>query len=99
MATNWPRLNLAAGPVEVTARTLRDQSRPVLYHYDPAVIETFARVNDLLKQVFRTSYDTVIMQGEAILGLEAAAASLISPGDKVLNLVSGVFGKWFQDFI
>lgn len=99
MATNWPRLNLAAGPVEVTARTLRDQSRPVLYHYDPAFIETFARVNDLLKLVFRTNYDTIIMQGEAILGLEAAAASMISPGDKVLNLVSGVFGKWFQDFI
>jgi pyridoxamine---pyruvate transaminase len=39
------------------------------------------------------------MQGEALLGLEAAAASLIRPGDKVLNLVSGVFGKWFQDFI
>ena len=39
------------------------------------------------------------MQGEAILGLEAAAAGLLSPGDKVLNLVSGVFGKWFEDFI
>ena len=53
----------------------------------------------MLKQVFRTEYDVVIMQGEALLGLEAAAASLIRPGDKVLNLVSGVFGKWFEDFI
>ena len=99
MSTQWPRLNLAAGPVEVTARTLRDQAKPVLYHYDPAFIEFYAETTDLLKQVFRTSYDVVIMQGEAILGLEAAAASMISPGDKVLNLVSGVFGKWFQDFI
>ena len=48
---------------------------------------------------WRTEYDVVIMQGEAILGLEAAAAGLLSPGDKVLNLVSGVFGKWFEDFI
>ncbi len=99
MSTQWPRLNLAAGPVEVTARTLRDQAKPVLYHYDPAFIEFYAETTDLLKQVFRTRYDVVIMQGEAILGLEAAAASMISPGDKVLNLVSGVFGKWFQDFI
>ncbi len=99
MGTQWPRLNLAAGPVEVTARTLRDQAKPVLYHYDPAFIEFFAETSDLLQQVFRTKYDVVIMQGEAILGLEAAAASMISPGDKVLNLVSGVFGKWFQDFI
>jgi len=99
MPTPWPRFNLAAGPVEVTERTLREQGRPILYHYDPAFIEFFERTSGLLQQVFRTNYDVVIMQGEAILGLEAAAASLISPGDKVLNLVSGVFGKWFQDFI
>ena len=71
----------------------------MLYHYDPAFKEQFAHTTDLLKQVYRTDYDVVIMQGEAILGLEAAAASLIQPGDKVLNLVSGVFGKWFQLFI
>lgn len=94
-----PRLNLAAGPVDVSERTLRDMARPVMYHYDPAFKELFARTSGLLQQVFRTNYDVVIMQGEAILGLEAAAASLIRPGDKVLNLVSGVFGKWFQDFI
>jgi pyridoxamine--pyruvate transaminase len=97
--TQWPRLNLAAGPVEVTERTLRDMARPVMYHYDPAFKELFAHTSGLLQQVFRTKFDVVIMQGEAILGLEAAAASLIRPGDKVLNLVSGVFGKWFQDFI
>ena len=95
----WPQLNMAAGPVEVSPRTLRDMARPVMYHYDPAFIELFAHASDLLKQVYRTQYDVVIMQGEALLGLEAAAASLIRPGDKVLNLVSGVFGKWFEDFI
>lgn len=97
--TKWPRMNLAAGPVEVPDRTRRDIGKPVLYHYDEAFKEQFAHTTDLLKQVFRTDYDVVIMQGEAILGLEAAAASLIQPGDKVLNLVSGVFGKWFQLFI
>src|SRR5215217_3859611 len=97
--TNWPRMNLAAGPVEVPGRTLREMARPVLYHYDPAFKDVFAHTCDLLKQVFRTEYDVVIMQGEAMLGIEAAAASLISPGDKVLNLVSGVFGKWFELFI
>jgi pyridoxamine---pyruvate transaminase len=99
MLTNWPRMNLAAGPVEVPDRTRRAIGKPVLYHYDQAFIEQFARTSELLKQVYRTEYDVVIMQGEAILGLEAAAASLIVPGDKVLNLVSGVFGKWFELFI
>lgn len=95
----WPRLTLASGPVDVSPETLRAMQRPVVYHYDPAFIETFARTSDLLKQVFRTDYDVIIMQAEAILGLEAAAASVIEPGTRVLNLVSGVFGKWFEDFI
>ncbi|MGI8484850.1 MAG: pyridoxal-phosphate-dependent aminotransferase family protein [Thermomicrobiales bacterium] len=95
----WPRLTMASGPVDVTVETLRAMQRPALYHYDPRFIEIFARTNDLLKHVFQTEYDTVIMQAEAILGLEAAAASLIEPGDKVLNLVSGVFGKGFEPWI
>lgn len=97
--TTWPVLTLAGGPVQVTDRTLRDQSRPVLYHNDPAFKELFARTCDLLQQVYRTKYDVVIMQGEALLGLEAAAACLLSPGDKVLNLVSGVFGKGYEYYI
>lgn len=97
--TTWPRFTMASGPVDVSNETLRAMQRPVLYHYDPAFIEVFSHTSDLLKQVFQTSYDVVIMQAEAILGLEAAVASLVSPGDKVLNLVSGVFGKWMEDFI
>jgi pyridoxamine--pyruvate transaminase len=92
-------MTLASGPVEVSHETLRAMQRPVLYHYDPAFIETFARTTDLAREVFRTAYDVIIMQAEAILGLEAAAASVIEPGTKVLNLVSGVFGKWFEDFV
>lgn len=95
----WPRLTLASGPVDVSPETLRAMQRPVVYHYDPVFIETFARTSDLLKQVFRTEYDVIIMQAEAILGLEAAAASVIEPGTRVLNLVSGVFGKWFEGFV
>ncbi len=96
---NWPRMTLAGGPVEVPDRTRRDMSKPVLYHYDPSFKEFFAETTSLLQEVYQTGYDVVIMQAEAVLGIEAAAASLIAPGDRVLNLVSGVFGKWFEGFI
>lgn len=96
---SWPIMNLAAGPVETTQRTLRDTARPVLYHYDPAFLDLFGRTTDLLRQVFRTRHDVVIMQGEAVLGIEAAVASLVAPGDRVLCLASGVFGRWFGDLV
>lgn len=40
-----------------------------------------------------------ILNGEGILGLEAACASLTEPGDRVLVLDNGVFGNGFADFV
>lgn len=96
---SYPRLTLASGPVDVSAETLRAMQKPVVYHYDPVFLETFRRTSELMAKVFQTNYDIVLLQAEAIAGLEAAAASVIEPGTKVLNLVSGVFGKGFEDWI
>ncbi len=94
-----PRLTLASGPVDVSSETLRAMQQPVVYHYDPVFLETFANTCDLMAQVYQTKHDIVLLQAEAIAGLEAAAASVIEPGTKVLNLVSGVFGKGFEGWI
>ncbi len=96
---DFPDINLAAGPVEISPRVSMAMARPVLYHYDPSFIELYKRIDEKLKKAFLTKHDIIIQQGEAILGLEAAAHSCIAPGDKCLNLVTGVFGKWFEDFI
>jgi pyridoxamine--pyruvate transaminase len=39
------------------------------------------------------------MQGEAVLGLEAAARGLTGPGTKWLNLVAGPYASWFGDWL
>lgn len=39
------------------------------------------------------------MSGEGILSLEAACASLTEPGDRVLVIDNGIFGKGFSDFV
>jgi pyridoxamine--pyruvate transaminase len=97
--TDWPRLTLASGPVDVPIETLRAMQQPVVYHYDPVFLDQFARTTEKMQKVFGTSYDVVILQAEAVAGIEAAAASTIEPGTRVLNLVSGVFGKFFEDYI
>jgi pyridoxamine--pyruvate transaminase len=94
------KFTMSGGPVEATDRTLRALSRQVFYHYDPDFKQIFADTTEKLKKVFQTKQDVIIMQGEALLSLEAAAACCFSPGDKVLNLVNGVFGHeyaWYID--
>ncbi|MGB3367326.1 MAG: alanine--glyoxylate aminotransferase family protein [Acidaminobacteraceae bacterium] len=42
---------------------------------------------------------SMFLAGEGILGLEAACASLIEEGDKVLCIANGVFGEGFKGFV
>jgi pyridoxamine---pyruvate transaminase len=97
-----PDFTLSAGPVAATPRVLAALGSPIVYHYDPAFIERFRATERKLAQLFLTDNDVLLMQGEAVLGLEAAARGLVQPGTKVLNLVQGVFGKgmgyWLKDF-
>src|SRR5271170_7589547 len=90
-----PVFTLATGPAGTTPATLAALSQPVLHHTDPAFRALYAETVTLLREAFGTAPDPVILPGEAVVGLEAAAASLIAPGDVVLNLVSGVYGRAF----
>jgi pyridoxamine---pyruvate transaminase len=97
-----PDFTLSAGPVAASPRVLAALGSPLLYHYDPTFQARFRGTEQKLRQVFRTRNDILLMQGEAVLGLEAAARALVRPGAQVLNLVQGVFGKgmgyWLNDF-
>ena len=46
-----------------------------------------------------TENEVYILGGEGILALEAACASLTEPGDRVLVIDNGIFGKGFADFV
>ena len=90
-----PVFTLTSGPVNAYPEVLQGLGRPVLYDYDPAFQAFYERVVEKAQTAMRLSNRPVIQQGEPVLGLEAAAASLITPEDTVLNLASGVYGKGF----
>ena len=45
---------LSAGPTTVSPEVMAAMGRPVMYHYDPAFLELFARTVTKAAQVFRT---------------------------------------------
>ena len=90
-----PVFTLATGPVGSTPATQAALAQPVLHHTDPAFRALYAETVALLREAFGTSVDPVIFPGEAVVGIEAAAAALIGPDDVVLNVVSGIYGKAF----
>ncbi len=94
-----PDLTLTAGPTMASARVQAALGSPIIFDYDPVFLDHFRETEALLASVFRTSNDVVLMQGEAVLGLEAAARGLVRPGMRCLNLVSGVYAAWFGDWL
>ena len=61
--------------------------------------EYYKETCDLFSELLHTDNVSYILSGEGILGLEAACASLTEPGDRVLVLDNGIFGKGFADFV
>jgi pyridoxamine--pyruvate transaminase len=90
-----PVFTLTSGPVDAYPAVLRALSKTVWYDYDPAFQAFYETVALKARAAMRTAAVPVILQGEPVLGLEAAAASLIGRDDIVLNLASGVYGKGF----
>ncbi|MBR0448054.1 MAG: alanine--glyoxylate aminotransferase family protein [Peptococcaceae bacterium] len=66
---------------------------------DLTFYEEYKTICDRLSALLHTDNVSYILSGEGILGLEAACASLTEPGDRVLVLDNGIFGKGFADFV
>lgn len=94
------KLLMTPGPVEVSPRVLSAIAQPVIYHYYEGFIEFFEETIKKTSRLFHTDpQDTLILQGEGILGLEVAVACTVNPGEKVLVVENGPFGKWFGEFV
>lgn len=66
---------------------------------EPAFESRYEDVCDKLATVYGTDHQVVVLGGEGILGLEAAVASLVEPGDRVLCISNGQYGDGFADFV
>ena len=58
----------------------------------------YKKICEKLQKIMHTNNTTLVLDGEGILGLEAACASIIEEGDKILCIENGIFGYGFKDF-
>lgn len=91
---------MTPGPVQVAGNVRLARSfittNPDL---DEGFYDFYKETCDLLAKELHTQNNVYILGGEGILGLEAACASLTEPGDRVLVIDNGIFGKGFADFV
>src|SRR5215510_14650315 len=88
-----PRLLMGPGPINADPRVLRAMSAQLLGQFDPQFRAYMKEGSELYRGVFQTANRwTLLIDGTARSAIEAALASLIEPGDRVLVPVFGRFG-------
>ena len=86
------------GPVTVAEPVLAAMSTPLVDHRGPEYKAVLESVSAKLKPIFgTTNADILILGSSGTGGLEAAAANMFGPGDKVLACPIGVFGERFAE--
>lgn len=89
---------MGPGPINADPRVLRAMSAQLVGQYDPAMTGYMAETQELFRGVFRTRNDaTLLVDGTARAGIEAALVSLLEPGDKVLVPIFGRFGHLLRE--
>jgi (S)-ureidoglycine-glyoxylate aminotransferase len=90
------RLLLGSGPSNPEPRVLRALGMPLIGQFDPVFTAIMDEVSELSRRVFRTANRRAFpVSGSSRSGLEAALASLIEPGDRVIVGNFGRFGDLF----
>jgi (S)-ureidoglycine-glyoxylate aminotransferase len=88
------RLLMGSGPSNPEPRVLQAMASAPIAPDDPVFGVVLEDVASLERQVFQTANDfTLAVPGASRAGIEAAVASLIEPGDRVVAGVYGHFGE------
>lgn len=98
-------LLLNPGPVPVTEAVLSSMAEPMVSHRSADFEAVYERAQDGLDTVFTRSTledsptasagTTVLLNGTATMGMEAAVANVVDASDEFVSLVNGKFGRRF----
>jgi len=98
-------LLLNPGPVPVAREVREAMNEPMVSHRSAAFEAVYERAQDHLDYVFEHSTPSgastssggtsLILNGTATMGMEAAVANLVGDGGEVVSVVNGKFGRRF----
>ena len=99
MSSSSRPLLLSPGPVEVSSASLQALARPAVHHRSPEFSDCLARVRELGQAVLQTKREFLILNCSGTGVMEAAVVNLLSPGERVLVVVSGKFGERWANML
>lgn len=92
------RILMGPGPSDVSERVLKAMSQQTIGHLDPAFVTLMDEIKSLLQYAFQTKNElTIPVSAPGSSGMETCFMNLVSPGEKVLVCINGVFGARMKE--
>lgn len=88
---------LAPGPVNIHPEVRKALALPMIHHRTPEFDKILKKVLADIKVVFQTEQDVFLLTSTGSGGMETLLVNTLSPGDKVIAIVSGKFGERWAD--
>ncbi|MEW6228254.1 MAG: alanine--glyoxylate aminotransferase family protein [Bacillota bacterium] len=85
------------GPTPVPPAIALAEAAPMINHRGPEFGQLLSEVSRGLQYVLRTENSVLVFPSAGTGAMEAAAANLVAPGERVLVAVAGEFGARFAD--
>jgi len=85
--------NSGTGISDLDFRTARHMLRPFALH-NKEFHKYWDETKEMLKKLFQTDNDLIGMTGSIRLGFDAIISNIVEPGDRVLVLSNGYWGKY-----
>src|SRR5262245_38057374 len=102
-AFSWGRgttrpILMIPGPTELPYPVIQALNQPPAIQYDRSFDEEVLEPTTLaLRDVVQTRHEVILLPGSGRTALEAAALSVIEPGDRVLVIQAGTFGVLMRE--
>lgn len=84
---------IAPGPTPVPARVALVMAQPLFHHRTPQFGRIFAEARAMLRELFQTRQDVLVLTSSGTGAMESAVTNLFSPGEQVLTVNGGKFGE------
>ena len=81
------------GPTPIPPQVAEALARPMINHRGPEFAAIMRRVTERLQHFFQTEHPVLGFPAAGTGAMEASLVNLFSPGDQVLAVVAGVFGR------
>lgn len=88
---------MTPGPVPVPPDSLLAMAQPMIHHRTEEFEKIMADAADMLKYIFQTENDVIILTASSTGAMESAVVNLLSPGEHALVVGGGKFGeRWAE---